>query len=75
MDDEDIDDENTFRPIAVITYIVKRDRHSSVMKFSILLYNTALLHWINLESYLERHLSQINLHRVTDDWFENVYDR
>ena len=28
MDDEDIDDENTFRPIAVITYIVKRDRHS-----------------------------------------------
>ena len=70
-DDDDINDENNYRPISVIGNI-------AMMKESLVSYQ--IIDFLeehsfismDLSAYLKRHSTQTSLHRVIDDWLENV---
>ena len=72
-DDGDINDENNYRPISVIGHIAKM--LESLVSYQIIdfLEEHSFIS-MDQSAYLKRHSTQTSLHRVIDDWLENVND-
>ena len=72
-DDGDINDENNYRPISVIGHIAKMIE--SLVSYQIIdfLEEHSFIS-MDQSAYLKRHSTQTSLHRVIDDWLENVND-
>ena len=72
-DDGDITDENNYRPISVIGHIAKMIE--SLVSYQIIdfLEEHSFIS-MDQSAYLKRHSTQTSLHRVIDDWLENVND-
>ena len=68
--EEEIDDENNFRPISVISHIAKMVE--SLISTQVVDY----LEFISIDqsAYLKRHATQRRLHRAIDDWLEQIND-
>ena len=73
-DDDDINDENNYRPISVIVHIAKMI--DSLVSYQIIdfLEEHGFIS-MDQSAYLKRHSTQTSIHRVVDDWLENVNDR
>ena len=71
-DDADINDENNYRPISVIDHIAKIESFVSYQTIDFL----EERNFISMDqfAYLKRHSTQTSLHRVINDWLENVND-
>ena len=67
----DLYDEGNYRPISVIAHISKMFEHEVHKQ---LLHYMQVNNYINLDqsAYLKFHNTQTALHRVTDDWIENI---
>ena len=65
-DDDNINDENNYRPISVIGHIAKMIE--SLVRL-LIVWKSAVL-----SAYLKRHSTQTSLDRVIDDWLDNVND-
>ena len=72
-DDGDINDENNYRPISVIGHIAKMIE--SLVSYQIIdfLEEQSFIS-MDQSAYSKRHSTQTSLHRVIDDWLENVND-
>ena len=72
-DDGDINDENNYRPISVTGHIAKMIE--SLVSYQIIdfLEEHSFIS-MDQSAYLKRHSTQTSLHRVIDDWLENVND-
>ena len=72
-DDGDINDENNYRPISVIGHFAKMIK--SLVSYQIIdfLEEHSFIS-MDQSAYLKRHSTQTSLHRVIDDWLENVND-
>ena len=69
----EINDENNFRPISVISHIAKMIESfvsDQIIKY---LEDHAFIS-IDQSAYLKRHSTQTCLHRVIDDWLEQIHD-
>ena len=69
----EINDENNFRPISVISHIAKMIESfvsDQIIKY---LEDHAFIS-IDQSDYLKRHSTQTSLHRVLDDWLEQIHD-
>ena len=69
----EINDENNFRQISVISHIAKMIESfvsNQIIKY---LEDHAFIS-IDQSAYLKRHSTQIRLHRVIDDWLEQIND-
>ena len=69
----EINDENNFRPISVISHIAKMIESfvsDQIIKY---LEDHAFIS-IDQSAYLKRHSTQTSLHRVIDDWLEQIHD-
>ena len=69
----EINDENNFRPISVISHIekmIERFVSDQIIKY---LEDHAFIS-IDQSAYLKRHSTQTSLHRVIDDWLEQIHD-
>ena len=69
----EINDENNFRPISVISHITKMIESfvsNQIIKY---LEDHAFIS-IDQSAYLKRHSTQTSLHRVIDDWLEQIHD-
>ena len=69
----EINDENNFRPISVVSHIAKmieRFVSDQIIKY---LEDHAFIS-IDQSAYLKRHSTQTSLHRVIDDWLEQIHD-
>ena len=72
-DDSDINDENNYRPISVINHIAKM--MECLVSYQIIDFvEEHNLISMDQSVYLKRHSTQTGLHRVIDDWLENVND-
>ena len=72
-DDGDINDENNYRPISAIGHIAKMIE--SLVSYQIIdfLEDHSFIS-MDQSAYLKRHSTQTSLHRIIDDWLENVND-
>ena len=72
-DDGDINDKNNYRPISVIGHIA--NMILSLVSYQIIdfLEEHSFIS-LDQSAYLKRDSTQTSLHRVIDDWLENVYD-
>ena len=72
-DDGDINDENNYCPISVMGHIAKMIE--SLVSYQIIdfLEEHSFIS-MDQSAYLKRHSTQTSLHRVIDDWLENVND-
>ena len=69
----EIDDENNFRPISVISHIAKMVE--SLVSTQVVDYlESHKFISIDQSAYLKRHSTQTSLHRVIDDWLEQIND-
>ena len=69
----EINDENNFRPISVISHIAKMIESfvsDQIIKY---LEDHAFIS-IDQSAYLKRHSTQTSLHRVIHDWLEQIHD-
>ena len=69
----EINDENNFKPISVISHIAKMIESfvsDQIIKY---LEDHAFIS-IDQSAYLKRHSTQTSLHRVIDDWLEQIHD-
>ena len=69
----EINDENNFRPISVISHIAKMVESfvsDQIIKY---LEDHAFISF-DQSVYLKRHSTQTSLHRVIDDWLEQIHD-
>ena len=71
-DGGDINDKNNYRPISVIDHIAKIEPLVSYQTTDFLEEHSFIS--MDQSAYLNRHSTQTSLHRVTDDWLENVND-
>ena len=71
--EEEIDDENSFRPISVISHIAKMVE--SLISTQVVDYlESHKFISIDQSAYLKRHSIQRSLHRAIDDWLEQITD-
>ena len=69
----EIDDENNFRPISVISHIAKMVE--SLVSTQVVDYlESHKFISIDQSAYLKRHSTQASLRRVIDDWLEQIND-
>ena len=69
----EINDQNNFRPISVISHIAKMIESfvsDQIIKY---LEDHAFIS-IDQSAYLKKHSTQNSLHRVIDDWLEQIHD-
>ena len=71
-DDGDINDKNDYRPTSVIDHIAKIESIVSYQTIDFLEEHDHIS--MDQSAYLKRHSTQTSLHRVIDDWLENVND-
>ena len=71
-DGGDINDKNNYRPISVIDHIAKIEPLVSYQTTDFLEEHSFIS--MDQSAYLKIHSTQSSLHRVTDDWLENVND-
>ena len=69
----EINDENNFRPISVISHIAKMIESFVSDQITKYLEDHAFIS-IDQSAYLKRHSTQTSLHRVIDDWLEQIHD-
>ena len=69
----EINDENNFRPISAISHIAKMIE-SLVSKQVIEYLEDHAFVSMDRSAYLKRHSTQISLHRVIDDWLDQMND-
>ena len=71
--EEETDDENNSRPISVISHIAKIVESLVSTQVVDYLESHKFLS-IDQSAYLKRHSTQTSLHRVIDDWLEQIND-
>ena len=69
----DVNDKGNYRPISVISHIAKFIERKIKHQMCTYLEHNALI-TVDQSAYRERHNTQTALHKVLDDWYDNIAD-